>query len=134
MLSIDIDELDQVSDFIKQYPGKAQGIVTKVLYNEGAEEIKKDIALLLPSSGRHWKKKAAPAKAVMPGKFSQKNDPASITISAKGKYGYLYFPDDGSNSRRHAGNQHFMQRGAENASSKVIELCIGKLVDGFNGE
>ena len=134
MFSIDFDELDQVSDIIKQYPGKAQGIVAKVLHNEGAEEIKKDIALLLPSSGRHWKRKAAPASVAMPGKFSQTNDPTFVTISTKGKYRYLYFPDDGSNTHRHAGNQQFMQRGAENASSKVIELCIGKLVDGFNGE
>lgn len=129
MFSIDFSELDQVSDLIKQYPGKAQGIVTNILHNEGAEEIKREIALLLPSSGRHWKRKAAPASVAMPGKFSQANNPTSVIISTKGRYRYLYFPDDGSNTKRHAGNQHFMMHGAENASSRIIDLCIGKLME-----
>lgn len=129
---VEFDGFDEVSKLLNEYPGKAHKIITDVIHNEGAEEIKRDISHLLPSSGRHWKGKGASAKAVMPGKFSQKNEPASITISAKRKYKYLYFPDDGSNTRRHAGNQHFMLHGAENATSKVIKLCIGKLSDGFN--
>ena len=104
-------------------------IIDSVLHREGAEAIKQDITRLLPSSGRSWKGKGAPASAAMPGKFSQDNGTLSVTVAARGKYHYLYFPDDGSNTKRHAGNQQFMMRGAENASERIIEMCIGKLVD-----
>jgi predicted small lipoprotein YifL len=68
----------------------------------------------------------------MPGKFTQSNGPLSVTIAARGRYGYLYFPDDGTNTKRHAGNQQFMMRGAENATAQIVDLCIGKLTENFN--
>lgn len=129
--TLDMDEFERLHDAMQQYEGHAGPLVDEVLHGEGAELIKEKIAMILPSSGRTWKRKGAPASAVMPGRFSQDTNPMTVTIAARGKYHYLYFPDDGSNTKRHAGNQQFMQRGAESAASEIIDLCIGKLIEEF---
>jgi hypothetical protein len=129
--TLDASELDKLQDAMQKYEGHAGVVVDEVLHGEGAELIKQRIAPLIPSSGRTWAKKGAAASAVMPGKFAQDNGTLSVTIAARGKYHYLYFPDDGSNTKRHAGNQQFMMHGAEDASSDVIDLCIGKLTESF---
>ena len=129
--TLDASEFDRLQEAIEQYAGHAGTLIDEVLHGEGAELIKQRITPLLPASGRTWAKKGAAASAVMPGKFVQDNGTLSVTIAARGKYHYLYFPDDGSNTKRHAGNQQFMLRGAEDASSDVIDLCIGKLTESF---
>lgn len=127
----DISGVEALQAAMEEYEGAAGPLIDEVLHGEGADYIKSEIAMLIPSSGRHWKGKAAPASAAMPAHFSQDNGTLSVTIAARGRYGYLYFPDDGSNSMRHQGDQGFMQRGAENATSKIIDLCVGRLVDAF---
>ena len=129
--TLNASEMDRLQAVMDDYAGNAGPIVDQILHGEGAERIKAKIAMLLPASGRQWRGKAAPARSVMPGRFSQDNGQMSVTIAARGTYHYLYFPDDGSNTRHHAGNQQFMQRGAENAADKVIDLCIGKLTENF---
>lgn len=127
----DISGAEQLQEIMEEYEGHAGPLIDEVLHGDAADLIKSEIAMLLPESGRHWNGKAAPASAAMPASFSQDNGTLSVTIAARGKYGYLYFPDDGSDTLRHAGGQQFMQRGAENASSKIIDLCIGKLTENF---
>lgn len=129
--SLDVSEFERLQEAMTQYAGHAGPVIDEVLRGQGADLIKSKIAMLLPSSGRSWKGKGASAKAVMPARFSQDNGTLSVTIAARGKYHYLYFPDDGSNTVRHAGNQQFMMHGAENASNEVIDLCIGKLTEQF---
>ena len=123
----DMEELQQL---IGEYGSAAERTIDDILHNEGATEIKKSISKLLPASGRNWAGKPRPARSAMPKAFSQDNEMLSVTVTARGKYRYLYFPDDGSNTRHHAGNLRFMKRGAENATSKVIDLCLGKLTGG----
>lgn len=127
--ALDASGFEAIQEAMAKRGEGAGRIIDSVLHREGAEEIKQDITRLLPSSGRSWKGKGAPASAAMPGKFSQDNGTLSVTVAARGKYHYLYFPDDGSNTKRHAGDHQFMRRGAENASERIIEMCIGKLVD-----
>lgn len=122
-------ELDGLSEEMEKYGQGAGQIVDEVLHGEGAQLIKNRIAPLIPRSGRTWKKKGRAAAAAMPGAFAQDNGMLSVTIAARNKYHYLYFPDDGSNTRKHAGNKQFMQRGAENAAEEVIERCLGKLLE-----
>lgn len=132
--TLDASEFDRLQESIQQYEGDHAGrLIDEVLHGEGAELIKQQITPLIPASGRTWAKKGAPASIAMPRKFSQDNGPLSVTIAARGKYHYLYFPDDGSNTRRHAGNQHFFQRGAEESAQRIIDLCVGKLTEGLGG-
>lgn len=128
---VDAEGLENISEAMEKYGAGAGQIVDGVLQGEGAMLIKGEIAKLLPRSGRKWKKKGAPAAVAMPAAFTQQNSPLAVTISARGKYGYLYYPDDGSNTRRHAGNQQFMRRGAEAATERIIDLCVGKLTEGM---
>lgn len=124
----DASQMEDLQQMIDQYGDDAQRVIDQVLHSEGAEEIKNQIARILPSSGRSWSGKKPAARSVMPGSFSQDNEMLAVTIAARGAYHYLYFPDDGSNTQHHAGNQQFMKRGAESASAKIIEMCLGKLV------
>jgi hypothetical protein len=128
----DAGSIDDLYEKMVSYGAGSGQIIDKVLRSEGAEEIKKQITRLLPSSGRHWKGKAPAASSAMPGRFDQDNGELSVTIAARGKYHYLYFPDDGSNTRKHAGNKQFMLHGAEAAAPKVVEMCVGKLTEAFN--
>ena len=55
----------------------------------------------------------------------------SVTIRTKNAYHYLYFPDDGSTTRRHHGGQEFMKRGAEKKQSKIIDRIMQGLTSKF---
>lgn len=127
----DGNSIEGIRNLLQKYEN-SKSIINKVIVGEGAEEIKKNIAILLPSSGRKWKGKAQAAKVAMPGKFSKDEKMMAVTIAARNKYHYLYFPDDGSNTKKHAGNQHFMLRGAELSTNKIIDLCLGKLNEQIN--
>ena len=127
----DFKEIEELQKRMEEYGAGSGQLVDSVLHREGAQDIKEKIAPLIPRSGRKWKGKGSAAADAMPRSFRQENGSLSVTIAARGKYGYLYFPDDGSNTRRHAGNLQFMRRGAEAAADKVIERCIKKLIDNF---
>lgn len=130
---LEAEEIVNISELITRYGDSAPKIIDNVLHREGAVEIRKEITRLLPASGRKWRKKARPASAAMPGAFDQDDDPLSVVIAARGRYSYLYFPDDGSNTKRHVGNQEFMRRGAEAAAAKIIDICLGRLAEAFGG-
>ena len=131
--ALDASEFAKVAEAIERFGAGSGKIIDEVLHGEGAQTIKDRIAPLIPSSGRRWKGKGTAARMAMPGAFKQDNGSLSVTVAARGKYGYLYFPDDGSNTLHHAGGQDFMYRGAQNASQEVINKCIEKLTESFNG-
>lgn len=130
---IDSHEVDSLWEVMEKYGVGSGQIVDEVLQNEGRELIEKKIARLIPRSGRKWAKKAQPAASAMPASFAHFAGEGYVEIVGRGNYGYLYFPDDGSNTRKHAGNQQFMRRGAEAASGRVIEMCVGRLLENFGG-
>lgn len=129
---LEFSEFDRLKKSMEEYGAGAGQIVDDVLHGEGAEDIKARIAPLIPASGRKWRGKRTAASIAMPGHFSQDNYPQGVVIAARGSYHYLYFPDDGANTHRHAGNQQFMLRGAELAAEKVIDRCVGKLIENFD--
>lgn len=126
---LDAQDLDALQEKMNAYGEGAAREINDVLHGEGAREINDQIMRILPSSGRHWKGKKAPARSAQP--FTQEDGMLSVTIKTVNSYNYLYFPDDGSNTKKHAGNQQFMAAGAESASGKIMELCIGKLTEEF---
>ncbi len=113
-------------DLISQYKDDGIKVINDVLHNEGAEVIQNKIEGILPVSGRSWKKKKKPASAAKP--FTHIDELLAVTVKTRTAYGYLYFPDDGGNTKRHVGNQQFMMRGAENSEDRIIEICLGKLL------
>lgn len=126
---LEYDDLDRLHEAMSEYAGKAGEVVNDVLHGEGAEIIKDRIMNLLPASGRSWKGKRAAASSTMP--FRHESETLAVTVKSKTAYNYLYFPDDGSNTIHHAGNQQFMREGGESAATDIIDICIAKLVDDF---
>ena len=131
--SVDYEGIEAIQDAMDQFGVGAGRIVDDVLHGEGGKLIKEKITPLIPASGRRWRGKASAARSAMPAGFSQDNDSLSVTIAARGRHRYLYFPDDGSNTIKHAGNQQFMKRGAEAATPQIVERCVGKLIESIGG-
>lgn len=125
--TLEADQIERLQAAMANYAGYAGKAVDEVLHNQGGKLINDEIMRMLPASGRTWKGKKAAAKSTQP--FVQKNGPMSVTIKTKSAYNYLYFPDDGSNTQRHIGNQQFMKRGAENQTARIMDLCINKLIE-----
>jgi hypothetical protein len=126
--TFDADDVQELSDMIRDYGPAAERAIDSVLHDEGAQEIKEKIARLLPKSGRTWRGKPRAAARAMPRAFDQDDEMLAVTVAARDRYHYLYFPDDGSNTERHRGGQEFMRRGAERATERIIELCMGRLL------
>lgn len=127
-VSMDAREIEELQRVIAAYQGKAEKVINNVLHSYGYEQIEKNIRRILPVSGRTWKGKKAPAKTG--NSFESIESNLAIEVKNRKNYYYLYFPDDGSNTRRHAGNQHFMLRGAEASKKDIINRCIAEIVKG----
>lgn len=129
--TLDTSQFDRLKQAMSRYSGYAGREIDDVLHNEGGKLINDEIMRLLPASGRTWQGKAPAAKNTQP--FIQENDSLSVTIKTKSAYNYLYFPDDGTNTRRHVGYKgkprEFMLTGAENQTAKILDLCISRLID-----
>jgi hypothetical protein len=128
---MDAKEVERLFEVIRKFPDTAEKSINEVFRNEAPEMVEESIRLLMPMSGKTWKGKAPPARTAKSLEKSFGN--LSFMVKTKGKYGYLYFPDDGSNSRRHVGNQQFFKRGGEMEQRRIVDLCVNRLIDGFNG-
>lgn len=117
-------EMNQLMEMFEGYEN-VEDTVNSVLWTSGAEEIKNRITNILPVSGRTWQGKAKAAKVAKP--FTQKNSNLQVEILTRAKYNYLYFPDDGSNTKHHRGNQQFMFKGAQNAQEQIVDTILNKL-------
>lgn len=128
-IMLNADELDRLQKALENFPGNSERAINEVLHGEGGTLIQEHIRRLIPVSGKTWKGKAAPAKSgkslmLVPGNLS-------VTTKSTKKYHYLYFPDDGTNTRRHVGNQRFFPRGAETAVPEVVDMCIESIITKF---
>ena len=128
-IEIKADDFARLEKAMLAYQGDVERQVNDVLHNQAGELIQEEIKRLMPTSGRTWKGKKKPAKTSNSLDIRRGN--LSVTVATKTAYNYLYFPDDGTNTQRHVGNQRFFMRGAENKSEEIINLCIGRLVEGF---
>lgn len=120
------EQTEKLIDAMREYGSGSGRVIDEVLHTEGGRLINDRIMQLLPESGRKWKGKKPAARKAKP--FEQKNDSLEVTIRTKYAYHYLYFPDDGTNTKRHKGQQYFMYRGAEDKSAEIIDLCVDRLI------
>lgn len=134
MYEVDYSSLETLEARMAELGHGSGHVIDGVLHGEGANLIKRAIPGLINPSGRRWSGKAASiaGKPSAGGRLSQDDASLQVTVAARGRLGYLYFPDDGTNTRNHVGDQQFMLRGAEDRQSDIIDRCITGLVDGFN--
>lgn len=128
-LTLDWEDLDKLEQAMKDFQGNTEETINDVLHNEASPLIQESIKRLIPVSGRKWNGKKPPAKTSK--SLTDQKDNLSITVKTTKKYQYLYFPDDGANTQRHAGNQQFFKRGAEAKRSEIVERCVGRLANDF---
>lgn len=137
-LTIDYKSVEKIQKAIKIFGENADQEIADYLDQEGGKKIMKSISGILPVSGRVWPaRKTSPAKKTATSRsarvFGQEISGPSITVKTKKNYHYLYFPDDGSNTRHHRGNLRFMIRGAEKVADEIVDGIVEKLTGSFNG-
>lgn len=127
---LDAKELDRLQAALKNYPKNSEEAINDVFHNQASPLIQEAIMRLMPRSNvKPWKGKLPHAKDSK--SLTDLKENLSITVKSSKKYGYLYFPDDGSNTRRHAGNQQFFWRGSEEKQTEIIDRCVARLVGDF---
>lgn len=129
-IDVDYEEFKKLQQVMKNFPGNTEKVINDVFHNDAPPLVEQEIIRLLPVSGRKWKGKKGAAKASNP-LMKETDENLSFTVRTKYNYHYLYFPDDGSNTKRHAGNQQFFKRGGENKQEEIINRCVGRLTEEF---
>lgn len=129
ILYIDTTDFDRLQKAMKEYSGNVEETINEVLHNEAGAEIEEAVKRLMPVSGRRWKGKKRAAKEA--NSLRQLPTNLAVTVKSRKAYQYLYFPNDGTSTEKHAGEQYFFEKGGEEVSPKVIERCITKLINNF---
>lgn len=129
MLKINFSDAEKLQSAMKAYQGEIEPTINDVLHNQGGVLIQDSIQRIIPVSGKSWKGKAPAAKSSK--SLRSINTNLAVTVTTMKKYQYLYFPDDGTSTRRHVGNQRFFERGGEAVKDDIIERCISKLTNNF---
>ena len=130
---MDIYEMERLFDTVKKFPDIAEKTINDVFHNDAPSLVSEGIRRLIPVSGETWKGKAPAAKTARASVAERKHERKNLTfvVGTTNKYHYLYFPDDGTNTRRHAGNQQFFKKGGEAKQSEIVDRCIARLVQNF---
>lgn len=128
---IDTGKTDQLITDIQRTGARAEQIISGVMQSYAGNRIIEKITPILPESGRKWKGKRKAARQAQPLRTENKDLP--VIVRSKSPYHYLYFPDDGSNTVHHHGDQRFMYRGAEAAVPDIIEQCITEITEEIGG-
>lgn len=124
---IEYSQINKLHETIKDFPDNAESAINSVLHDEGSQLIQENIRNLMPVSGASWRGKKGAAKTS--NSLTDKPENLAITVKTSKAYQYLYFPDDGSNTRRHAGMQQFFKRGGEASVDEIVERCISRVVN-----
>lgn len=124
--SVNAEDFERLQKAVQSFPGDAEAAINEVLHGYGADTISERIRKYMPVSDKKKGAHAVDAKSL---RHTDGN--LSTTVRTTNKYHYLYFPDDGTNTRRHVGNQQFFLRGAEDASGEIVDACLEKITKTF---
>lgn len=130
-LTLDAKELDLLTSAVSEYGDGAESIINDVLHQEAGPIIVAKINPLIHPSGRTFKGHRASANVSDWPRYDT-DENLAISIGTKSKFHYLYFPDDGSNTKNHAGNQQMFYRGGVAAIPEVIDRCLAKLSEDWS--
>ena len=126
VFTINCEDFDELQNAMREYQGNTENAINDVLHNYAGNRAQEDIYRLMPVSTKKKGKHAKNSKSL-----SNVTGNLSVTITAKGKWHYLYFPDDGTNTRRHIGNQQFFAHGGEAAQDDIVARCVERLTNEF---
>lgn len=130
---LDLGDFDRLQQAMENFVGDTEAAINDVLHNEAGDLAQTEIYRLMPESKRKpWKGKK-PA-AVRSKSLRNLEGNLFVTVTTAKAYQYLYFPDDGKNTRHHVGNQRFFARGGEKVKDEIVERCVARLINEFEGE
>lgn len=130
MYKLEADKLGYLQQAMAEYIGDVEKEINDVLWNEAGPLIQNAVQRLIPvSTVKAWNGK--PPHARDADSLKQVNYNLAVKITTKGKYGYLYFPDDGTNTTHHIGEQHFFARGGDSVADEIVQRCIARLYGSF---
>lgn len=132
ILTVEYGDAEVLVKAIAQFEGDAEKAINKVLHEEAGPLIYEEINPLINPSGRKFKGHSKSAKN-SPWPRYDTDENLEITVGAKSKWHYLYFPDDGTNTQRHSGNQRFFERGGTKAVPKIVARCLTVLNETWKG-
>lgn len=130
------DEMERLFNTARNFPNIAEKAINDVFHNEAPPLVSEEIKRLIPVSGKNWKGKEPAARTARSPVAERKDEEKNLTfvVGTTNKYHYLYFPDDGTNTRRHVGNQQFFKKGGETKQNEIIDLCTTRMLQGFENE
>ena len=120
---LDARSIEILENTIKEYQQGAEEKITDYLHGKGYEILSNSIQNLIPVSKRK-KKHARNYKAL---RDRKKHSILAVIVGTTSRFDYLYFPDDGSNTLHHAGEQHFFERGVEKEEENVVNGILDAL-------
>lgn len=126
---LEADQFDGLVTSMRKFGEGAADIVSDVIHSSG-DDIKREIDPLIHSSGRTFKGHTTSAKGANWQRYDT-GESLAITVATTASRRYLYFPDDGSNTERHYGDQQFMRRGAEAAAPAILDKSEDALISAF---
>lgn len=129
VLELNAESIANLEKAMIEYQGDTEKTINDVLHNDASQLIQDAVKRLIPESKKTWNgKKAAAASGKS---LTDVKENLSVTVKTTKPYQYLYFPDDGTNTRRHVGNQQFFKRGGESQIDEITKRCITRLTENF---
>lgn len=123
MFKINFLGFEELEKALAEYSGNTEEAINEVLHSEEINTLAQNaIKTLMPRSN---KKKGRHAKDS--NSLGKLDGNLSLTVRATKAFQYLYFADDGTNTRRHIGDQRFFERGGEEVQGDIVQRCIDKL-------
>lgn len=126
VLGLDAADAEALATAISSYGERAEDAINGIMHASAGEIAYRRINPLIHPSGRTFRGHRASARASDWPRYDTSENLA-VTVRTQGQFNYLYFPDDGSTTRRHAGGQRFFERGGELATPEIVEACLGAL-------
>lgn len=126
VFSLEDSGFAEVLEWAEELGPKGAEALKRYFADEAGPVIARRIDALMPVSGRRFRGHSSPARGSAWQRYTPEG--AGIEVAASGARRYLYFPDDGTNTVRHAGNQQFFPRGAQAAAPDVAEGALDALI------
>jgi hypothetical protein len=127
---INVADFEALQSALKETTANAESAINEVLHGPAVPIIEDSIRRLIPVSGKAWRGKKGAAKTS--NSMQNVNENLAVTVKTTKPYQYLYFPNDGTNTRRHVGNQRFFEKGGEAVKNDIIERCIVNITSNIN--
>lgn len=126
-LYMDDSAIDLIVETLKNAGKNAEDAINEVMHNEAGPIIYEKVNPLIHPSGRKFRGHTKSARVSNWPRYDT-NENLTITVGTKSKWHYLYFPDDGSSTYNHAGNQQFFFRGGQAAIPEIVDRCLAAAI------